>query len=90
MKGGERQEVCVLKVELNEVWNLRGRGESRMASCFGKRTNKGEKRNKSEVNQQVGLGNVKFQMIPGHPDGGNLQPAGQQRVGSGSKMGLDH
>lgn len=69
VRGSERPPVCVLKVELNEMWNLRETGESRMAPALGKRNSKGEERSRLEVYQQVSPGCVKFWMIQGHPGG---------------------
>lgn len=49
VRGGERPSVCILKVELNEMWNLRETGESRMDPALGKRNSKGEERSRLEV-----------------------------------------
>lgn len=72
------------------MWNLREKEELSMAPSLGKRNSKGGGRIRLEVNWQIVLGYIKFQMIPGHPGRGNLQASGHQRVGSGTKMGLDH
>lgn len=69
VREGERPSVCVLKVELNEMWNLRETGESRMVPILGKRNSKGEERSRLEAYQQVGPECVKFRMIQGHLGG---------------------
>lgn len=72
VRGGEKPSVCVLKVELNEMWNLRETGGSRIAPALDKRNSKRKERSRLALYQENGLGCVKFRMIQGHP-GGQLE-----------------
>lgn len=60
VRGGEKPSVCVLKVELNEMWNLRETGESRMAPALDKRNNKRKERSRLRNISRLVWGVLRF------------------------------